>query len=101
MEPIPDAAGPCIGGSIQPGGQISSCFKPTEAGLEPILESSGPSQSGNKPTELWSEPSSDDWLQEHCAPFADLNMSSQAKPLQLNGWTITPYEEVRGKSNDF
>ncbi|KAK2637270.1 hypothetical protein Ddye_032062 [Dipteronia dyeriana] len=56
--------GPSTGGSIELGGKISSCFKPIELGLEPILDASGPSHGGNKPTELWSEPSFYDWLEE-------------------------------------
>ena len=42
------STGPSIGGSIEPGRQISSCFKPIELGLELIPDAAGQSHEGNK-----------------------------------------------------
>ncbi|KAH7548215.1 hypothetical protein JRO89_XS14G0084400 [Xanthoceras sorbifolium] len=102
LEPIPDATSTNHGGIVEHGGQISDWFKPTKMGLELIPDAAGPDydiQHGGqlskwfKQTVLGPEPISDDWLQEHCGSLPEMNMSSQAEPLSLQGWTITPYDE--------
>ncbi|KAL5734547.1 hypothetical protein ACOSP7_032408 [Xanthoceras sorbifolium] len=102
LEPIPDATSTNHGGIVEHEGQISDWFKPTKMGLELIPDAGGPDcdiQHGGqlskwfKQTVLGPEPISDDWLQEHCGSLPEMNMSSQAEPLSLQGWTITPYDE--------